>query len=142
MPIQCADSAHFATQIPVSLHGSNASDIEFIVVNTAGRLGVCVVNTRHNLVKIDSHFYSGLSFCASPQDKLTVSNSEAASPPSHEPVVGLRMLVKSIREGRSLPPPSPNLDELLSRAAALHGVPDSIATWADQLAADVGDLTD
>jgi hypothetical protein len=53
----------------------------------------------------------------------------------------LRAVVSAIREARPLPA-HPELDELLTQAAASHGTPGDVAAWAHQLADDIAGLAD
>ena len=59
-----------------------------------------------------------------------------------EALTSLQGVVRAIAESHPIPI-DPDLDELLTRAAALRGAPsDDIEAWARHLAEDVGDLTD
>ena len=59
-----------------------------------------------------------------------------------DPIADLHLVVSAIIEARPLPPATPSFDELLSRVEASRGRPTDIAAWAQQLADDIGDLTD
>jgi len=136
MAIQLANPPCLMAQSPISIHGSDASDVDFVVVNTAGS-NFCFLVAKHHL--IEPQCYSKLFFWSAPQTRLAVSDWETA--PTH-PIAELRALVTSIRDRTPLSPPSAGFDELLTRAAALHGVPDNISAWADKLSADIADLVD
>jgi hypothetical protein len=56
-------------------------------------------------------------------------------------LVGLRDVVSAIREARALPS-TPAFDALLTRVASSHRPEPNIASWAQRLAEDVGDLND
>jgi len=49
--------------------------------------------------------------------------------------------VSAIRQARPLAS-TPQLDELLTRAAQAHGTPENIEEWARRLAEDVSELSD
>jgi predicted Rossmann fold nucleotide-binding protein DprA/Smf involved in DNA uptake len=68
----------------------------------------------------------------------TITNSAGAT---IDPVQSLRNVVSAIREGRGLPS-TPAFEELLARAAVSQRPVEDIASCAQHLAEDVGDLND
>jgi hypothetical protein len=59
----------------------------------------------------------------------------------HAGLSELRGIVSAIRQARPLAS-TPQLDELLTRAAQAHGTPENIEEWARRLAEDVSELSD
>jgi len=62
--------------------------------------------------------------------------------PRQQTIADVRDVVAAILESRPLPPPTAQLDQLLTQAVNARGTPGNIREWAERLAADVGDLTD
>ncbi len=67
---------------------------------------------------------------------------EPAPGTSEEAIKRLHTIVETIRSAHPLAPTSLEIDDLLARAIQLQGLPANIDSWANQLAGDVGDLTD
>lgn len=69
------------------------------------------------------------------------SSASATTTVELDPLQDVREVVRAIEEARPLPT-SQGLDALIRRAAALHGTPEDIESWARKLANETSKLND